>query len=50
MPFLFGILFSKCHKMAENKEFWRPRETSFAYLITKVTAENDFISFQVIFI
>lgn len=35
MPFLFGILFSKCHKMAKSKESWRPKEISFAYLITK---------------
>lgn len=35
MPFLLGTLFSKCHKMAEITESWRPRETSFTYLITK---------------
>lgn len=35
LPFLLGTLFSKCHKMAEITESWRPREASFAYLITK---------------
>lgn len=40
MPFLFGILFSKCHKMAKSEESQRPRETSFACLITQERSEG----------
>lgn len=44
--FQFGRLFQKPHKTVNSKETQRPKETSFAYLITRERAETSAKAFQ----